>query len=112
MKHLVIAAALALASLTAHATPLAYAGNQVNGMIVLTDEQNNCPTGIRYAYRTNASGVRIMGGCYVVTSDMPFVYLRWLNDINALREYPVEAFTLTAAGRAAGAANAAANASN
>lgn len=92
-------------SCVANAAALGYAPNQANGMIVLTDEQSNCPSFASYAYQTDAGGVRTLGACYVVQRDLPFVYLRWSNETET-RQYPIESFSLTGAGRARAAAHA------
>jgi hypothetical protein len=83
--------ACALLSSCARAGDIAYAMNQANGAIVLTDTQGNCPQGSQSYYTTDAGGQVTPMGCWMYSN--PWVIARDINGVT--HRWPIDQFSMT-----------------
>lgn len=88
---IVTAAALLIATRPAHAGDIAYAPNQANGAIVLTDDVGQCAQGSYSYYTTDAGGKATFGGCFMFKD--AWVYARSADGQS--HQYMLQQFTET-----------------
>jgi hypothetical protein len=83
--------ACALLSSYARAGDVAYAMNQANGAIVLTDDRSTCPQGSQSYYATDASGQATPMGCWMYSN--PWIVAKDFRGVT--HQWPIDQFSMT-----------------